>query len=115
MNINSDHSNQSGQFPFEAFIRQRYHAVRSRRLYDLSSIFQLAMLILILGLVTLVLIMVIAVLTFILFVSPIVILLSAISRQFSKQDQPREGSFSPYSERQDYERHTIIDIEPERK
>lgn len=115
MNINSDHSKQSGQFPFEAFIRQRYHAVRSRKIYDLSSIFQLAILILILSLVTLVLITVIAVLTFILFISPIVILLSAISRQFSKQDESLEGNYSPYSERQDYEHHTIIDIEPERK
>lgn len=112
MNTNS---NQSGSFPFEAFIRQRYHAVRSRRVFDLSSIFQLAALIVILGFVTLALIMVIAVLTMILFVSPIVIVLGAISRQFSRQEEPREGDYGPYSERRDYERHTIIDVEPERK
>lgn len=100
------------QFPFEAFVRQRYQAVRARKTFDISTIFQLAALIFVLGFVTFILLLIIFVLSMVLIISPLLLVVSMIQRAGGAQQEPQ----SPFDDPPDAarsERITIIDMEPE--
>lgn len=101
------------QFPFEAFVRQRYHAVRARKTFDISTIFQLAALIFVLGFVVFILLLIIFVLSMVLLISPLLLVVSMIQRAGSPTPQEPQSPFDDPHQASRSERVTIIDMEPD--
>ncbi len=106
-----DESGPRREFPFEKTVRSRYHSFRSRKVHGLSSLFELAGLIVFMALATFALALITLVLMLVLFAAPFFILATAALRWLSPhRAEPYQAPRNPHRDPD----VTIIDVEVDR-